>query len=224
MSTERARFISHGTTPPVGWIYSIVHDGTRYQFQSPMKHGLMRQLRDWYRSKELEWPGDEEMSARIEHHICQYCPKGFCSGGPDRPRVPYLSMSGIRDGTRLILNRLFNRKDFMVPQEEAERRAVVCANCPNNLHGICTGCVGNEFMDIFGWFLRQGRKTQLDSVLDTCSVCGCLLKAKVHVSNETLFELSKHHYPPNCWLHGTPACLPEDPKNEAEEEYQDPTP
>lgn len=212
MTEPRARFISRNTTPPVGWIYEETLDGEKFIFQSPMQTGLMKQLKDWYAAKKLEWPGEPEMRARIEHFICQRLPKGFCHGGPDQPAVPYLSARMIRDGTRLLLQRLFRGKDFLVPQEEANRRAKICANCPQSLSGICTSCMGNEFFDIFGWFLRAGRKTPYDAGLGVCAICGCLLTAKVHVSSETLFELSRHTYTPNCWLYNTPAHLPKKPE------------
>ena len=68
--------------------------------------------------------------------------------------------------------------------------------------------MGNEFFDIFGWLLRANRKTPYDAALEVCAVCGCLLTAKVHISNDTLFELSKHTYPENCFMFGTPAHIP----------------
>ena len=208
MTEPRARFISRNTTPPVGWIYEETLDGEKFTFQSPMQTGLMKQLKDWYAAKKLEWPGEPEMRARIEHFICQRLPKGFCHGGPDEPVVPYLSVSKIRDGTRLLMGRLFRGKDFLVPQAEADRRAKICANCPENLRGVCSSCMSNEFFDIFGWLLRANRKTPYDAALEVCNTCGCLLTAKTHISNETLFELSKHTYPPNCWLYNTPAHIP----------------
>lgn len=200
----RAKFIHPGSTPPVGWVYELEHEGNKYFFQSPMWLGLKDQLRNWYSAKELEWPGDAEMRARVEHHICQLVPKGFCAGGPNRPKVSFLSASAIRDATRLFMTSLFRGKGNLVPQEEADRRAKICANCPLNLHGICTSCMGNEFQDIFRWLIARGRRTPYDSVLDTCSVCGCLLKAKVHIPIEELSKLKKHTYPKNCWLHDTP--------------------
>ena len=205
---QRARFMHAGTVPPIGWIYEIEHEGETFRFQSPMQIGLMQQLKRWYADKKLEWPGDPETRARIEHFICQRLPKGFCVGGPDEPAVPYLSVRMIKDATRLIVGRLFNRKDFFVEQAEAERRAAICANCPSNLHGICTSCPGNEFFDLFGWFVRAGKKTSVDAALDTCRVCKCLLRAKVWVQQSTLNELSQHTYPENCWLYGTPAHIP----------------
>lgn len=203
--SDRAIFISKGTTPPVGWVYEIEYEGESFTFQAPMRQGLMQQLFAWYRAKEMEWPGDTEMSARVEHYICQLCPKGFCRGGPNEPAVPFLSISSIRSATRLLYERMFKGDDIFVDQKETDRRAQICANCPKNLHGICTGCAGNQFQDMFQEIMRKGRKSQYDNALDTCAVCGCLLRVKVLIKQEVLDKLPKHTYPDNCWIAGTAA-------------------
>lgn len=203
MTKPRARFHHRTSVPPIGYVYEIIHDGASFTFQGHSMEQLLRQLKVWYYSKEVEWPGDGEMEARVQEFICKYVPPGFCTGGTDMPKVPFLSTPAIRDGTRLIIKRMVKGKKALVPPEEAERRARICANCPQNLHGICTSCAGNEFQDLFQWFVSRGRRTTVDSVLDTCYTCGCLLKAKVHVDLEVLKTLEKHSYPSNCWLHGT---------------------
>jgi len=224
MSEARARFINPGTTPSIGWVYTILHEGVKYPFQAPMKTGLLLQLRKWYRDKQLDWPGDAEMVARIENYICQRLPKGFCKGGRDTG-LKILSSKKIRDATRGFAYKALRYPDkYLVPLDEATRRAQVCANCRHNLHGICTSCAGNEFMDLFSMYERAGRTTPYDSVLDTCESCGCLIKTKVHISMELLSLTTKHHYPENCWLHGTPACLPEEPNNETQHEVEYPAP
>ena len=204
----RASFVQRGVTPPCGWIYEVEHDGEVFTFQAPMRTALFQELRSWYARKELEWPGDEEMTARVEEYICAKVPKGFCKGDKDREHNPVFSIRSIRAATQLFTAKLFKGEDFFVDQEEANRRALTCANCPQNLHGICTGCVGSEFQDILAQFVRAGRKTPYDQALDTCKVCGCLLRAKVHVSMEVLEKLPKHTFPSNCWLYNTPAHKP----------------
>jgi hypothetical protein len=200
----RAKFRRGGMTPPTGWIFEVEHEGQTHMFQSPMYLGLVDQLRHWYAAKQVDWPGDVEIRARVEHYICQRVP-GFCEGGPDTPRFPFLSAASIRDATRLIFTRLYRGEGMLVDQKEADRRARICANCPMNLHGICSSCAGNEFQDIFRWLLVRGKKTAFDSVLDTCGVCGCIAKAKLWVGIEELARLEPHEYPGNCWLSGT-AC------------------
>lgn len=209
MTTERAKFIHPASTPPTGWMYKEIHEGQVYLFQAPMRLELMSQLRRWYADKGLEWPGDREMGARVEDYICAHCPAGFCKGGSKMPKVRFLSTTQIRDVTRLMLDRAF-RGDakVLVPPEEAERRGLICANCPRNLHGICTSCAGNEFQDILRWLIAGRRETSYDKFLDTCAECGCLLRAKVHVSIDELAKTQQHAYPSNCWLHNTAAHAP----------------
>jgi len=210
MPAPRAKFLMKGSTPPIGYVYSIEHEGNTYRFQASMFSELMRQLKLWHREKDVEWPGDTEMQARIEDFICQLVPPSFCKGGPKSPRVPFLSISSIRDATRLFTSRLREGGDILVDKNEAERRAKICANCPANLHGICVSCAGSEFTSILRAFLTRGAVTKYDSVLDTCQVCGCLLQAKVHVSLDVLGSLRKRKYPANCWLHNTGAHTDED--------------
>ena len=224
MTEGRPEFINHGTTPPCGWIYSISHEGARYAFQSSMRSGLLGKLKAWYSAKALPWPGDDEMVARIEAFICRRLPKGFCKGGYGTA-AKIFSAKGIRDATRGFAYKALRHPDqYLVSMAEAERRAKVCASCKGNLHGICTSCAGNEFMDLFAMYERAGRTTPYDSVLDTCEACGCLIKTKVHISMELLALTKKHRYPKNCWLSGTPACLPEDTEHEAQHEPEDQSP
>ena len=221
MKDDRSRFVHPGTTPPVGYVYEILHEGELFSFQAPMWTTMVKRLREWYSAKALDWPGEAEMRKRVEHFICQLVPPGFCAGGPASPRIPFLSISAIRDASKLFVDRVIRGQGSLVPNEEAVRRAKICANCPRNTHGICTSCASSEFHDLFAWLVRQGRRTPYDSVLDVCTACGCVLKAKVHISIDTLARLTPHSYPENCWLHGTKAHVPE-AKGETHE-YRVPT-
>jgi len=206
-SAQRMSFAHPGSVPPIGYMYEETLEGEVFSFQASTKTDMVRVIREWYTAKQLEWPGDKEMSARVEHFICERIPDGFCKGKGGKKGFLF-STPRIRDATRLFMKRLMHRKGMLVPPEEADRRAKICANCPANMHGICTSCAGNEFQDIFRWFIQQGRTTPYDRVLDTCTVCGCLLKAKVHVDIEHLAQLQPHTYPENCWLFNTPCHVP----------------
>lgn len=196
------------------YIYEIAHEGEVFSFQSFTRASMMQQLRGWYASKQVPWPGDSEIDARLENFICQFTPPGFCIG--PGPKVPRLSVSKIRDTTRLIVARLIKGEKVLVEPEEATRRAKICGNCPKNLHGICTSCMSSEFQDVMRHLLTRNRETKYDSILDTCSVCGCLLKAKVHISIDELAKTQKHTYPENCWMHGTACHVDEDGTNKDE--------
>lgn len=94
----------------------------------------------------------------------------------------------------------------VVPIEEAERRASICAGgdgkpaCPHNRHiDGCTGCkgVGEAISALTG-----GRTTSRDNNLHQCAVChGCVLKSKVHLPREVIHtERFAGNLPSFCWL------------------------
>lgn len=216
---ERAKFRHPGRTPPIGYVYEIAYEDTTFSFQAPTRLGILQKIRAWYASKDITWPGDKEIESRMEDYVCRLLPQGFCKGS-DGKGVPYLSVAKIRDATRLFFGRVSKGKSALVSADVANNRARICANCPKNLHGICTSCAGSEFMDIFGWFVRQGRSTPLDAHLDTCSECGCLLRAKVHISTEELEKLEPHTYPDNCWLRDTKCYKPPSPTQKEDDEIR----
>jgi hypothetical protein len=84
----------------------------------------------------------------------------------------------------------------LVSQEEAERRAEICAGCPLQVAtpAMCWGCHG-----IAGLLpmIAGSRKTRLDSKLEACSVCGCFNSVAVHIPLDC--QESKGEYPPHCW-------------------------
>lgn len=204
MTTQRASFINHGTTPPIGYTYEIEHEGATFRFQAPMRLGLLNKIRLWYQEKQLPWPGENEIMARVEDYICQRLPPGFCKGGPKTPLVPLLSVPRIRDATHAFTYKALRHPDtLMVSQDEADRRAKTCANCPAHTHGICVTCAGNDFQDTLLSLKRAGRTTAYDSVLDICTICGCLVRARVHISKALLDLTPAHDFPANCWIHTT---------------------
>lgn len=87
----------------------------------------------------------------------------------------------------------------LVPNEEAERRAAICANCPLNV-GM-SGCAScrNEVNEFVHETLH--RSTQLDERLQACGVCGCELKSTVHLPIDVLDAGGKHTFPEWCWRH-----------------------
>jgi len=66
-----------------------------------------------------------------------------------------------------------------VPQEEAERRAEICAACPMQISDSgCWGCKG-----IAGLLplIAGARKTSRDDQLKACGICGCYSAIAVHL-------------------------------------------
>lgn len=96
----------------------------------------------------------------------------------------------------------------VVPQEQAEARAIVCAACKENRTG--------ELQDIFTapafalikkeLEIRNERKlkTEQDEKINFCDACGCPLKLKVHCPTEVISKYMtaemKKDLDKSCWI------------------------
>lgn len=84
----------------------------------------------------------------------------------------------------------------IVSQEEANRRAAICAGCPYNGEvlgcSVCSGIIG-KVAEVVG-----GLKTESDAALRACVLCGCSLRAKAWVPLEAIPE-DGIEYPEWCW-------------------------
>lgn len=89
------------------------------------------------------------------------------------------------------------KKGFsFVPQEEAERRAAICAGCPLNMS--VQGCMGCSGVMRLVRSIRGSRSTSQDAQLNVCDACGCELKVKVLLPLEVI-DNTGVVYPPHCW-------------------------
>jgi len=86
-----------------------------------------------------------------------------------------------------------------VPSGIAERRAAICVDCPKNV--TITGCFGCANVLPAVLKLVKDVSTSHDEQLKGCAVCGCALKALVHMpliikdyNKETIKALPEH-----CW-------------------------
>lgn len=85
-----------------------------------------------------------------------------------------------------------------VDKQEAERRAAICIKCHENRPiGICWGC-----HDALRWIgERVGwPQTSVDSQLQGCAVCGCLLRLKTQMPLGVI-DNGTANFPSHCWQH-----------------------
>lgn len=104
----------------------------------------------------------------------------------------------LKGGLTLIKTMLYNN---FVPQEEADRRANICVNCPQNIKDIEKSPAIAWSDDIAEHVIGE-RKSKYHDELGNCRVCSCLLKAKVWYTDEP--GLSKEEVsllPSFCWQH-----------------------
>jgi hypothetical protein len=131
----------------------------------------------------------DTLALSMQDQLCRTLPPGWCDyDDPSRP------CHGRTCGFRPV----DSGGTAYVPQEEAERRALICSRCYLNVNvegcGACHKAVAEVTKD---------RKTKLDYMLRACAACKCLLKAKVHFPMETLDSEAQgvqELYPDFCWL------------------------
>lgn len=188
------------TVPPGGYTWRVPETGDELVAGDLAQ--LVNQARVIYARNKFEPPAD--LPARIEHDICLQIPESCCVGThePGDVKRRMVNARAVREATALKTIRLkWDLNRFLVPPVEAERRAAICAACPLNFQGFCTTCNGlkNFVVEAIG-----GRTTTMDAKLGVCSVCSCLIKAKVHISAEALKAARKSpeegEYPSNCWM------------------------
>lgn len=112
----------------------------------------------------------------------------------------------IRHISKSDVSRFFNTvKEFisqggdLVDQDTAEKRAACCVACPNNVP--IKGCMGCSGLIPKLLKLVKGAKTTHDNNLRGCSVCGCQLKAKVHLPASVKAPGDEAlEFPDWCWV------------------------
>ena len=143
----------------------------------------------------------EGWEARFEHDYClqnsldgtQWCSdEKYYAPDPSRPlhwadiqRFLFSMIQWVAGGRKLV------------GQDEAERRAAICATCPKNveLHVACPNCVK---LDSLIAETKGDRVTSLDSSLKNCEVCRCHNQTSVWFPNESIAKKGLS-FPEWCW-------------------------
>lgn len=133
-------------------------------------------------SNHLAVPAD--LSAYLQDLICQQN-HGWKGCRPTDGKR-YLGLEDVIRWGRTILNSI--GLEF-ASQEEAERRASICAGCryQTEISGVCSVCSGLPALMLK---LISGKSTSQDEKLKHCQFCGCLNKAAVHYPLEALQKAS----------------------------------
>jgi hypothetical protein len=183
-----------------------------FRYQQP-ETGFKIQTRSWsqmlqqvhsHRVGNLGCDIQEGWQARLEHDYClqnsldgtQWCSdEKYYAPDESRPlhwfdiqRFLFSMIQWVAGGRKLV------------EQDEAERRAAICATCPKNvdLHVACPSCVK---LDALIAETKGDRATSLDASLRNCEVCRC------HNSTAVFFPLESMSnkgltFPDFCWKRG----------------------
>jgi len=137
---------------------------------------------------------------RFQDDLCKQNEQVPCTGRKADVSKRHLQMADLQRFFALMAS----WKGDTVPQEEAERRAVICSTCPLNVtvQG-CWGCAGmiKKVVSLVG-----NKQTSRDSALESCKVCGCVLRAKVWLP----LAADGLEYPSHCWQATAPASSGEE--------------
>lgn len=140
-------------------------------------------------------PGWED---RVCNKVCEDpTMSSCCSGGPGYTRK---IMSGDLRRFLVVVTKWVKGGGQLVDRSLAEKRAAICAECPQNVpvRG-CMGCSGviPKLLKLVG-----DSTTSLDDKLQGCNVCGCQLKAKVHLPAEVMVDGpdDADRFPSHCWI------------------------
>jgi hypothetical protein len=143
-------------------------------------------------------PMPENLEQIMVDQLCSTLPPGWCAEyDPDKVQpLTRITVGDVIEGMKSFLKWFSEGKPF-VSQSEAERRADICSRCYLNVHVEgCSSC--HEIAEN----LTRKVATSLDSKLDSCGICKCLLRAKVHFRMQDIGTSHQKLYRqvPQCWL------------------------
>lgn len=150
----------------------------------------------------------------IETQLCELLPPGHCKyEDGTNPNSHGCNVDGYEmlAGAKSLLGMAgqwvsgwFTGKSVWVSQTEADRRANICARCPRNVpNTACASCgVVTAAKEILSG-IRGEKKTEVDSCLDQCCVCGCDCKTIVWIRKDILQSHMSadqiERSPAHCW-------------------------
>lgn len=185
--------------PPGGWHFVDRSTALPHRVEGTSFEDVALRVLQFRVTNNLE-PGNP--SKEVSDYICGTWPH-FCTSSP----APHPAKGSMPFSNRVSgwLGRFFtsSKNDPGVPQEEAERRAAICAACPQNrdyTKGGCGPCIDGIRRLSFVWL--RNRKTKHDAALGACNVFGHPNAVAVQAAdlNPTKqLETGSDHQPEDCW-------------------------
>lgn len=201
------------TDVPPGMYWFLTETGQRVPPSEQGYYGfndLEEAVARHYRANAKVVPND--LRQRIIDQMCQHLPDGWCRDG--NRLISYgvnfqNEFNRVLQGTTTLVDWFLHGRQ-RVEQSEANTRAATCATCIFNQPVVgCTSCNLKTVQALVSQ-VAGGRTTPHDAALHACQICGCDLKAKVHLPLEVLQrhipEKQASQYPPahdafpGCWL------------------------
>lgn len=190
---------SHSLVPPGG--FKFKDPVTGHEMQRYVWEYLLDDVANHRRANNLPPISTEE----IEDQMCNRMGKASATMCNDpRPSVDGVSLTlgDIMRGTAVIASFKLAGSP-LVSQEEAERRAVICAPCLYNVNyrkpcsGVCA-----ELVELVATIVG-GAGTSRDGELSACGICRCSNMAQVWIPVEFLkkgvTDEQIEQFPAQCW-------------------------
>lgn len=190
------KFINKSLVPSGGFLYVEPASGMRFRTLS--WNNLVAAVRDHRIANGYPLPPGWE--DELETEVCKQYDPGTCHYVDETPNaeVRSIHIADVKNFLLVAATWMTNDHKF-VSQEEAERRAAICVDCPKNQEiAGCTSC-SNLVAAVTG--LVGGRATKHDPYLKGCAVCSCSNKAQVHLPLEVLQKgvTADMEFPSHCW-------------------------
>lgn len=159
-------------TPAGGWRYTQKESGML--ITGPSWIELVNAV--FRHRKANGYPTGLEIEREVEIQMCQSSPNQCEETTPRKGRSK--TMADVLRFTVLLGEDIINGRE-RVPTEEADRRADICARCPDNIDPEgCNGCNSKNIENIVGKLVPH-EKTKMDELLRSCRHCGCFNKAQI---------------------------------------------
>ncbi len=181
---------------PYGFFYYV--EATNTVFINYGWKDLVKRVTEHLQGNGIEIPIN--LGLIMQETFCQHRPDFCAERDPDAERkiTAWQMMKRFYKGAvePFLQNRL-------VGQEEAERRAAICASCPFNTDKItefCVSCATRSLVSNINQFLTT-RHTSKDGELKFCGVCQCDLKMKAWAPKDSMDEPElRERWPEHCWM------------------------
>ena len=121
----------------------------------------------------------------LENALCAKYPDACFSDDPRAPiKIERVNLSDVIHGTKVMIRHFLNKREI-VPREEAERRANICATCKLNVNFPkgCGGSLCGELLEIVKSIVGA-QSTSRDAELHSCYICKCFNQPAVWVPAE----------------------------------------
>jgi len=188
--------------PPIhGWRYFMA-DG-KAEISGDSLPELKAKVRRYMKINKMDEP--ENLDALIDHYVCKQMPESRCEGSHEDGEARRVTLSqlcsAVRTYSEIFIQSAKNGSaSVKVSENEANRRAEICSKCFHNTSNEgCWSCAVKDMM--LHLVVNDNDKTRFDDVLYACDICGCPIKALVHLDADIVRKSEKtvREYPVWCW-------------------------